>query len=144
MKRSAQLNHIVEEQHQALQDDSDDSDYPILEHLPDPEDTDEPDYGDETLKFEAQLANMVGAGAGGKGPLACFTKLLHGQCNKAGCKYAHDKELCDRTRSTFMDMMRKVQQPAAQGPRAQPTPFTARKQGFPKSKLNALDEEDDF
>lgn len=145
-KRSApELSNIVEHDYQVtMEEPDDDSDYPDQAHLVDSDDTDEADYGEETLKFEAKIANMVSAASGGKGPLACFTKLLHGQCNKAGCKYAHDKELCDRTRTTFMDMMRKVQQPSAQGPRAQSTPFTARKQPYAKPKLSALEEEDDF
>jgi len=95
--------------------------------------------------FEATLAAMAHPAAGSKKDMACFTKLLHGTCNKQQCTYSHSEKLCNETRQLFIDMMRKVQRPAVPAPGSRPQqPSSMLKPSFSKPKLNAVaeDEED--
>lgn len=142
--------------HHIVADDADDADEAWVDRLH--EQDQEEDAADTTYHpavaeafdavedmrhFEATLAAMTNT-AGSKKDMACFTKLLHGTCNKQGCTYAHSEKLCNETRTLFIDMMRKVQRPAATGPAFRsPLPPSAPKPAFTKPKLNAVAEEEE-
>lgn len=120
----------------AHEEDLDDSpgDTPLAELFDDVEDT---------RHFEEMLAAMTNA-TGSKKDMACFSKLLHGTCTKTGCTYSHSEKLCNETRQSFIDMMRKVQRPAATGPGSRPPlSSSAPKPSFQRPKLNAVAEEEE-
>lgn len=102
------------------------------------------DDASDLRNFEATLAAMAHNAPGSKKDMACFTKLLHGTCNKQQCTYSHSEKLCNETRQLFIDMMRKVQRPAVPAPGSRPQqPSTMLKPSFSKPKLNAVAEEEE-
>lgn len=79
-------------------------------------------YDESDAEMDESLAAMQATPA--KDPLVCFTKLLHGTCSKADCKYSHKEDLVTKTRARYIEMMSKLQSSPAKVsllPRPKPT-----------------------
>eukprot|EP01032_Pedospumella_encystans_P023216 gene23216-26282_t len=59
-------------------------------------------------ELDQLLAAMQSPQGSGKGTPACFKKVLHGSCDRPGCKFDHEESSVQKLRDHYIDSMQKL------------------------------------